>query len=131
MKHSLLAIGFLAVSLAASAGADPGASSAGDWRDARPDAQVHVSRGSAPGTYDVKATIADLRSGKVLAQPRLVARAGQPAVVDVGAKGAQGMVSVHLTVTVASSGDTAAYTGEVRDNDVVVSAQRATLAVSH
>lgn len=131
MKSPLFAIGILVISLAASAGTDQGVPSADDWLNARPDAQVRVSRGSAPGTYDVKATISDLRSGKVLAQPQLVARAGQPAVVDVSARGAEGMVSVRFTVTVAPSGDTAAYTSEIRNDDVVVSAQSATLAVLH
>lgn len=125
----LFAVGLLALSFSALAdSATPVTPDA--WIDARPDVQISVSHGPAPGTYTINAVVSDLRNGNVLANPVMETRAGAPAHAEIGSTGVKGMASVAFTVTVDPSGQTAAYSSEVRDNAEVVSSQRATLAVA-
>jgi type II secretory pathway component HofQ len=126
MGKFLFAAGLLC--LAALANAENTATN--DWRHARPKIEVQVKRTQTKDVYAVTAVISDLNSGKVLAQPKLITHAGAPARIEVGEKGAPGAVMVDVEVTVASSGSTAGYTSEIRDNDKVVSSQLLTLAVS-
>ena len=100
------------------------------WANAHPKVQVAVTRGTAADTYSVSATISDLRTGEVLAEPKLIASAGKRAQVQAGATGIAGMITVEFTVTVADAGDVAEYTSQVKDNGVVISSQSATLAVT-
>ncbi|TBR40416.1 MULTISPECIES: hypothetical protein [Dyella] len=129
MNRITLVAVLLALSSVASA-KPAGDISATDWNNARPKVELRVSRGTTSDTYAVEATISDLRSGKVLAHPKVITRAGVPAKIQAGAKGAAGLISVEATVTVAPSGATATYASEIKDNDAVVSSQGATLAVS-
>ena len=125
----LFAVALLALSFSALAdSATPVAPDA--WVGARPNVQITVSHGTAPDTYTINAIVSDLRTGNVLAKPVMVARAGSPARAEVGGVGVKGMVSVAFTVTVDPSGQTAAYSSEVRDNAEVVASQSATLAVA-
>ncbi len=101
------------------------------WTGARPNVQITVSHGTAPDTYTINAIVSDLRTGNVLAKPVLVARAGSPARAEIGSVGSKGMISIAFTVTVDSSGQTAAYSTEFRDNAEVFASQSATLAVAH
>jgi hypothetical protein len=100
------------------------------WMGARPSVQITVAHGTAPDLYNINAVVSDLRTGAVLAKPVMVTRAGAPARAEIGGVGVKGMVSVALTVTVDPSGQTAAYSSEVRDNAEVVASQSATLAVA-
>jgi hypothetical protein len=100
------------------------------WLDAHPNIQIAVTHGDAPDTYNINAVVSDLRTGKVLAKPVLVTRAGTPARAEIGGDGVKGMVSVTFTVTVDPSGKTAAYSSEIHDNSEVVASQSATLAVA-
>ncbi len=125
----LFAVALLALSFSALAdSATPVAPDA--WVGARPNVQITVSHGTAPDTYTINAIVSDLRTGNVLAKPVMVARAGSPARAEIGGVGVKGMVSVAFTVTVDPSGQTAAYSSEVRDNAEVVASQSATLAVA-
>lgn len=81
-------------------------------------------------TYELSASISDLRTGQVLSEPKLIATPGKPAQVQVGATGAEGMISVEFTVTIADSGDTATYSSQVKDNGVAISSQSFTLVVA-
>jgi hypothetical protein len=125
----LFAVSLLAFSFSAFADSADRISSA-VWLDAHPSVQIAVTHGDAPDTYNVNAVVSDLRTGKVLAKPALITRAGTPARAEIGADGTKGMVSVTLTVTVDPSGKTAAYSGEIRDNSELVASQSATLAVT-
>ncbi|MCI0351490.1 MAG: hypothetical protein L0Z53_18870 [Acidobacteriales bacterium] len=125
----LFAVALLTLSF--SAHADSAAPVAPDaWMGARPNVQITVSHGTTPDTYTINAVVSDLRTGNVLAKLVMVARAGSPARAEIGGVGVKGMVSVAFTVTVDSSGQTAAYSSEVRDNAEVVASQSATLAVA-
>jgi hypothetical protein len=110
-------------------GASPAPASADAWQDARPAVDISVSRGEAPDTYQVNAVVSDLRNGDVLAKPIMVIQAGKAARAEIGGVGMDGFVSVAFAVTVDPTGETAAYTSEVRNNAEVVSSQSATLAV--
>jgi hypothetical protein len=101
------------------------------WDNARPDVQIAVVHGAVPDTYTVNAIVSDLRTGKVLAEPVLVTRAGTPARAEIGGVGSQGTVSVAFAVTVDPSGQTAAYSSEVRHDAKVIASQSATLAVAN
>jgi hypothetical protein len=125
----LFAVSTLALSFSAFADSADRISPA-DWLDAHPSVQVSVIRGDAPDTFKVNAVVSDTRTGKVLATPLLITRAGTPARAQIGADGTKGMVSVTFTVTVDASGKTAAYSSEIRDNSEVVASQSATLAVT-
>lgn len=128
MKN-LIAIALLTVSSVAIASSNAPVSPDA-WTNAQPNVQVAVSHGTTADTYNVSATISDLRTGQVLAEPKLITSAGKPAQVQAGATGIAGMITVEFTVTVADSGDVAAYTSQVKDNGVVISSQSATLAVT-
>lgn len=104
--------------------------STNDWSHAKPKIEVQVKRMQAKDAYVVTAAISDINSGKMLAQPKLITHAGTPARIEVGEKGAPGAITVDVEVTVASSGATASYASEIRDNDKMVSSQLLTLAVS-
>ena len=111
--------------------ANPSAPAQADlWTNPRPDVQVSVVRGKAMDTYELSASISDLRTGQVLSEPKLIATPGKPAQVQVGATGAEGMISVEFTVTIADSGDTATYSSQVKDNGLAISSQSFTLAVA-
>lgn len=119
------------LTLSFSALADSAAPVAPDaWAGARPSVQITVAHGTTPDTYNINAVVSDLRTGNVLAEPVLVTRAGTPARAEIGGVGVKGMMSVAFTVTVDPSGQTAAYSSEVRDNAEVVASQNATLAVA-
>ncbi len=120
LAFAVAGCGFLAAANANSV-ADP------DWEQARLDVKVAVSHGSTADTYNVSAIISDLRTGKVLSEPHLVVKGGQPAKVQVGTTDS----SFEFTVTVAAAGDTAVYTAAVKRDGAVVGAQSATLAVMH
>lgn len=125
----LLAAALLVTSFSALASsAEPAAPDA--WHGARPNVQIAVSHGDTADSYTINAVVSDLRTGKVLAKPVMVARAGAPARAEIGGVDVKGMVSVAFTVTVDPSGETAAYSSEVRDNAEVVASQSATLAVT-
>ena len=125
----LFAVALFALSFSAlAASADPVAPDA--WMGARPSVQITVVHGTAPDTYIINAVVSDLRTGNVLAKPVMVTRAGTPARAEIGGVGVKGMVSVAFTVTVDPSGQTAAYSSEVRDNAEVVASQSATLAIA-
>ena len=124
----LFAVALLALSFSALADS-PTPVAPDAWMGARPNVQISVSHGAAPDTYTINAVVSDLRTGAVLAKPVMVAHAGSPARAEIGGVGVKGMVSVAFTVTVDSSGQTAAYSSEVRDNAEVVASQSATLAV--
>jgi hypothetical protein len=125
----ILAFGILIFSSIAGASADKPVP-ADVWLNAVPGVALNVNHVDASDIYYIRATITDLRSGKVLSTPSLTTYAGNPATVRVGGSGMDGMMSINFTVTVASTGDVAAFTSEVRNNDAVVSSQSATLAVS-
>jgi hypothetical protein len=125
----LFAVSLLALSFSAAADSADRISPAA-WLDAHPSVQISVTHGDVSDTYKVNAVVSDLRTGKVLAKPVLVTRAGVPARAEIGGDGTKGMVSVMFTVTVDPSGKTAAYSSEVRDNSQVVTSQSATLAVT-
>lgn len=126
--NTLLATALLALAPLAFAGtATPPVQA--DWLQAHPNVQVVVTPGAATGTYSVEAIVMDLRSGKVLAEPRLTVQAGEPARAQVGAIGDDGLMSVTFTVTVNEDGRSAAYTSEIRDNNEVISSHSAMLAV--
>lgn len=129
MGKFLFVASLLSVSALANAGS-AGSTSADAWRLARPRIEVQIKRMPTPDTYVVKATISDLKSGKVLAEPKLITHANTPARIEVGEKGVPGSIAVDIDVMVASSGATAVYTSEIRDNDQVISTQVLTLAVS-
>ncbi len=127
MKKFIAVALLIISSAAASANApvDPNA-----WINAQPSVEIAVSHGSAADMYNVSAKISDLRTGQILAEPKLIASAEKPAEVQAGAIGMPGMITVELTVTVADSGDVAAYTSRIKDNGVIISSQSATLAVT-
>src|SRR5689334_5622774 len=114
----------LALSSAALA-APTDTASADAWKGARPNVEISVAHAAAPDTYTVNAVVTDLRTGHVLAKPVMLTRAGMPARAEVGGVGVEGMASVAFTVTVDASGQTAAYSSEVRDNAEVVASQSA------
>lgn len=74
MGKFLFVAGLVCVSTLANAGG-VGATTSDDWRHARPKIELQVQRTLAADTYAVKATISDLKSGKVLAEPKLIIHA--------------------------------------------------------
>jgi len=81
------------------------------------------------GTFQVKATVRDLRNGNVLSEPRLLVKAGVPAKAEIGAAGTPGSTAIAFTVLVASDGKSAAYNSEIRSNGETVAAENAQLVV--
>ena len=97
---------------------------------ARPSGQfaleVAFSRAAEPGAYVCTAKVTDIADGRVLAQPRVTARAGEPAVTHSGFSAAGGSHDVAVTFTV-RSGHEVAFQFAYSRNGKVVSAQSATV----
>jgi hypothetical protein len=122
-------VAFSLLAVASAAVAAPFATPSPDaWVGARPAVKVSVASVGA-GKFRVNATVRDLRNGNVLSEPVLVATAGAPAKVEIGATGTPGSTVVAFTVTVAPDGRSASYSSEIRSNGEVVAAEEATLAV--
>ena len=116
-----------ALLLAIAAGGAGAQGGAGDWRGARPAVALELEPGVEPQTWSVLVSISDLRDGRVLAQPRLEVQAGTPGVIEAGVEGA---VRLRLEVGVDSTGTRATWQFVLRDGDVVLTEQRATLTLA-
>ena len=127
----LLVIPVLALSFVAMADSShPAPSNPDSWLGARPDVRVRVKPVRGTETYVVSAVITDARNGSVLSGPSMTVKPGSPAKVEVGITGAPNATSLMFSVVVAPDGKTASYRSEVRNNDEVISAQEAVLAVT-
>lgn len=98
-----------------------------DWRDVRPSVVLEMEPGTDSGSYDVVATVSDLRSKRVLAQPRLQVQAGSTGVIEAGDAGT---VSLRLEVGVDSTATRATWSFELREGGELVGEQRAGLMLS-
>jgi hypothetical protein len=132
MKHlNLFAVAAITLSQFASA-AEPAALPSHDaWLNVHPGISVDVHPAGKTNQYEINATITDLATGKVLTQPKLVINAGAPGIIQVGSTGLPGLVSVNLSVTVATDGATATYTSEIHSGTEVISSQKASISLSH
>lgn len=117
-----LVVASLLVAMAASA-----QDAQSDWRNVRPSVVLELEPGTDSGAYDVYATISDLRSGRVLAQPRLQVQAGSTGAIEAGARDA---VSLRLEVGIDATATRATWSFELRDGDALLTEQRATLTLS-
>jgi hypothetical protein len=99
----------------------------GDWRDARPSVVLEMEPGTDTGSYDVVATISDLGSNRVLAQPRLQVQAGSTGVIEAGDAGG---ITLRLEVGVDATATRATWSFELRDGGEILTEQRATLTLS-
>ncbi len=87
-------VAFSLLAVASAAVAAPSATPSPDaWVGARPAVKVSVASAGA-GKFRVNATVRDLRNGNVLSEPVLVATAGAPARVEIGATGTPGSTVV-------------------------------------
>lgn len=98
-----------------------------DWRDVRPSVVLDMEPGTDTGSYDVVATISDLRSKRVLAQPSLQVQAGSTGVIEAGDAGT---VTLRLEVGVDATATRATWSFEMRNGGEILTEQRATLTLS-
>lgn len=98
-----------------------------DWRDVRPSVVLDLEPGTDTGSYDVYATISDLRTKRVLAQPRLQVQAGSTGVIEAGTAGAVGL---RLEVGIDATATRATWSFELREHGEILTEQRATLTLS-
>lgn len=97
------------------------------WKEAEPEVQVTVVPVAEPDSYKVNAVVTDLRTGTVLSRPELRVRAGTPARVEVGT---EERIKLIFNVTVDASGESATYSWELRDNDLVRASESSTLVIA-
>jgi hypothetical protein len=127
--HRLLAIAFLALSSPAFA-ADAPAPEPQVWTTSQSQVRVSVSRGASENTFNVGATVTDRQTGGVLAEPKMIIKAGAWAQAEVAAMGAPGVASVALSITVDPSGKNAAYFAEIRRADGKLDSESGTLRIA-
>ena len=74
----------------------------------QPGIEVSARRGAEEGTFEVSATITDTTSGKVIAAPRIILRAGTWAVAAIGSA-EQPAETMSFSATVDPTGSVVAF----------------------
>ena len=128
MKKLPLLLATLVSTSALASGAAPTTPDA--WMNAQPSLELTVEPAGSADTYSVQAVITDKVTGKVLERPTMVIKGGAWGRAEIGAKGAPGMVSVTLAVSVEPSGRGAAYFAEFRREGGNTDTQSGTVFVS-
>lgn len=128
MKHTLIAAPAV-LALAVSLVAVGGDMTAGTGASGRISTEISIFPTDEPGIWMGEATVIDIKTGEVLAQPQVRFTTGEQAKLRSGGRlspDPRDEYHVVLEVSVGEAGETATYTSSVTIGGEVVSLQSAT-----
>jgi hypothetical protein len=97
------------------------------WNASKPSSSVSIAPSTKPGEYIIKAVFTDLITSTILARPVLIAAAGKPARIEIGAEPG---TMIKIKIDISTDGRNATYVTETLKDGKLDTSHSATLSLA-